>query len=349
VIHDPAATGRLAAISIFRNDVATDTASGRNAVDPTGKNRANGFTVDDIVLMGNYESASEYAGASLTLGNPAEISVSRNWYAFYRDFTNWYTGDPLAPDWNAFRRAFAPGRMVRMRMASGLLHFSTIRGVTEPVGAQDPMITLDTAVPADCAVNGTGGWVAPVSTIHYFVRNAPAAERAADAAATSGPMAQLIREEVQPGDKATPLFAVVNGRGAGTRVILDYVVGFNLEFTSTAGTGPNQPDQYLPGASRPQAPDNDDVDPPTAAEMAADTVALNANPERARSAVIDIAVRTPDQDPTFPWVMDDGQNCTRLRCFQVFAPTGNPDVGPAARVRRMRTEVFLPNIANEGY
>jgi hypothetical protein len=304
-------------------------------------------------LLGNYESASEYAGASMTLGNPNEVSVSSNWYAFQRDFSTWYRESPAQIDMVAFRQAFPQGRLLRMRMPSGLLHFSTVRSVTAPIDGENVRITLETAIPADCSLNATGGWIAPVNAIRYFVRNAPAAELAPEALATTGPMAQLIREEVQPGDKVTPLFPVVNGRGAGTRVVLDYIVGFNLEFTSTQPTAPGLPDQYGPGQAAPQAPDNDNT-PPTEGEITAATDAVNLNPERVRSVVIDIAVRTPESDPTFPFTLNDGDNCRRMRCFQVFAAPPRDDAnnvisGPAARVRRVRAEVFLPNIANEGY
>ena len=254
----------------------------------------------------------------------------------------------------AFNRAFPEGRMLRMRMPSGLLHFSTIASVTPSVDGENIKIALDTAMPADCALNATGGWIAPVNTIRYFVRNAPAAELPAEAAETTGPMAQLIREEVQPGDKVTPLFPVVNGRGRG------HARGPRLRRrvqprVHEHAADPARPArmQYTPGQALPQAADNDHT-PPSASDNTAATIAINAFPERLRSVVVDIAVRTPESDPTFPFALDDGENCTRMRCFQVFAAPSRDEAngvvaGPAARVRRVRAEVFLPNIANEGY
>jgi hypothetical protein len=158
--------------------------------------------------------------------------------------------------------------------------------------------------------------------MHYFVRNATGDE-APRFVGTTGANGQLVREEVDPGDKVTP-FAV--GGVATPRVILDYVVGFNLSFTMTAETPMGAPDAFAPGVFTNVA------------------ATVNANPQLIRAVRIDLAVRTPEQDPTLsplPW---DAARCTGMRCFQVF--TDRPG---ASRIRRMRAEVLVPNVAFEGY
>jgi hypothetical protein len=131
-------------------------------------------------------------------------------------------------------------------------------------------------------------------------------------------VAQLLRQEVLPTDKITPLA----NNPAPTRAVLDYVVGFNLAFTLNGAKVPLGPDNYTPSNST----NNDAV--------------VNVNTEKIRAVTIDLAVRGPLQDPSLPWTQ---AGCANMRCFQVSGAPG------AARVRRMRAEVFVPNIAYENY
>jgi hypothetical protein len=102
---------------------------------------------------------------------------------------------------------------------------------------------------------------------------------------------------------------VVGGAPVDDRAILDYVVGFNVDF-------------------RMGAVDTVNWQPALAA-------VVNANPEQVRSVIIDIAVRTPEQDPHMLY-----QNDGALRSFKVFE-----NVPGAARVRRVSAEVLIPNVA----
>jgi hypothetical protein len=77
-----------------------------------------------------------------------------------------------------------------------------------------------------------------------------------------------------------------------------------------------------------------------------DVTTINNFPERIRSVQIDLAARTPQQDPSLTW---SRTNCSQLHCFQIFPSTGSAARPGAARVRRMRAEVFVPNVAFEGY
>jgi len=339
-VHNPALSGSLAAISRFVNNIPTAAGPATN-VDASGqgRNRAFGFTVDELTLFGNYATAAEYNGVTLMPAND-EVAISDNWHAFHVDFTNWALDpSPQVLDFDAvaFARAFTVGRLLRLRTTSGLLHFAVISGVTAPnpdlATGTDVRVRFAPAVPPACAAQVTGGQVAPVNAIRYIVRNATADSLDDDRQAGAfGPRAHLLRQEVEPGDKATLLGA----DPANNRVILDYVVGFNVDFTMTNARLLGETDEYLPGVT------TTTTIPPDMRE--ADQVRINNNPERIRSALIELAVRLPEHDVNFQF-----RRCTPtgtppdLCSYQVFDRAG------AARVRRMRAEVFLPNVAQEGY
>jgi len=147
-LDDQANSGRLGAFSRFTNDVLITAAN--SGVDPTGNNRANGFTVDDVVMFGNYETASEYPG--LQLISPTQIAVSQRWQSFQRDFTDWYTATPTGFNAAAFNDAFTVGRTIRIQTIKGLRHFAVITAVNAPVSPTAPVfISFNPAVPVTCA------------------------------------------------------------------------------------------------------------------------------------------------------------------------------------------------------
>jgi hypothetical protein len=152
-----------------------------------------------------------------------------------------------------------------------------------------------------------------------------------------------VRTEVLPGDKLTPM-NIPNTTRPDRRTILDYVVGFHLAFTMTADTDEGAPDDYAVGALPlgtmiAAGPFGTTVGSTTNSPAA--VAEATGHPERVRAVSIDLAVRTPEQDPRFPW---SAGLCAEMRCFRVFS-----DRDGAARVRRMRAEVFLPNVAGAGY
>jgi prepilin-type N-terminal cleavage/methylation domain-containing protein len=330
-LDDANNSGRLAAFSRWDDNVIISSANNNTGIDPTGTNAANGFSADNLTLFGNYETSAEYPG--VTLIDSTHIAVDQDWHAFQRDFTFWYNGNPGMYDQAAFNEAFRVNRLIRIQTTRKLRHFAQIVRLTHPGGGggqlaeDDVLIEFSPALPSNCLSDVNGGWVAPVSAIRYFVQNAPTtgpeAERFAN---TTGPIAQLIRREVWPTDKVTPLAE----NPGNTRAVLDYVVAFNLDFTMNGNTNAGERDLYPPGL-------------PTTRWQAS---AVNATPERIRAVSIDLAVRTPEQDPTLPWTQ---AGCANLRCFQVFPSTGSGARRGSARVRREHAEVFVPNVAFEGY
>jgi prepilin-type N-terminal cleavage/methylation domain-containing protein len=319
-LHDPSGSGNLAGVSLFADNINEDSAI--TGLDPTGNNPAQ-FSADEIVLMGNYATAAEYPGIELI--DPDTIGIDQDWHGFTRDFTNLSSG---LFDGALFREAFKVGRMIRIKTTRGLKHFALITAVTEPgQGTQGPdddaLVSFSPAVPTVCVSDVDGGWVAPVSTVRYMVRDLATGAKDVRFPAINGPVAQLLRREAVPTDKASPLDPNLPDRS-----VLDYVVAFNLSFQSSQGN--------------PQLYDRSNVSTYTITGPNAEQLVRN-NPEWIRSINIDLAGRSPQQDATLPF---DATLCADLRCFQVFDVDEQPG---AARVRRVRAEVFIPNVAFENY
>jgi prepilin-type N-terminal cleavage/methylation domain-containing protein len=318
--HQPSpGSGALAAISLFTDNACNADASCVNVHAGINGNITNGFTADNLVLIGNYETSSEYPNVQLVTSTT--VSVGRSAHSYQTDFTQWWSqGDTTLPDTDAFKRAFAPGRMIRIRTTSGLQHYARVinGGVADQTGTNDARVSFDTAIPPGCQAGTDGAWIAPISALRYYARNDPTPPNPNP----RGPMAQLVREEVQANDKVTPLALTDPTNLAytytNTRVVLDYLVSFNLGFVVNTA---NPVDVYNAG--------NDTA--------AANTV--NGTPERVRAVTIELSARSPDDDRALA-----PGGCANLRCFQVTA--GRP---AAARVRTLRAEVFVPNVAFESY
>ena len=205
-------------------------------------------------MFGNYETSAEYPG--VTVIDADTIALDQDWHSFQRDFTFWYNGNAGTYDQSAFNEAFRVGRLIRIQTTRKLRHFATITAITHPgTGGQnaqdDVLIDFTPAIPSGCLSDVNGGWIAPVSAIRYFVQNAPTGfEVRALRATDRRPIAQLIRREVLPTDKVTPL---ANNPG-NTRAVLDYVVAFNVAFTMNGGDGARRSRQLRAGCRRRSSP-----------------------------------------------------------------------------------------------
>jgi hypothetical protein len=118
---------------------------------------------------------------------------------------------------------------------------------------------------------------------------------------------------------------MASGAVLETRTVLEWAVHFDVDaMVETAAVG---------AASLPVRVDD-----------AAAAAALTANPQRVRSLHIEIAARTPEQDPRFPWV-DPASDPTAppLARFRVFAARDG-----AARVRSASAEITLMNLVYRG-
>jgi hypothetical protein len=227
------------------------------------------------------------------------------WQSFQRDFSEW-TGTNVANcNLAAFQSAFPEGRLVRLHAQNGTFYYSRIASTTCLGGATGAAtITLKDAVPPIC--NMSGGWIAPVNTMFYRVVDAESGEDDALKRVTV-----LRRSEVTPETRTNLLIGVVGVDQVSIedRALLDYVVRFNVDFLAAFDGKVSHV-------------------PMTEAEW-------QANPERIRGVVLELAVRTPQAEPEFTANVPTA-------AFKMLAGQGTG----AARIRRMRAELLLPNIAN---
>jgi prepilin-type N-terminal cleavage/methylation domain-containing protein len=313
--------GWIAGVSSFRNDAAP------NLVDPTGNNAANGFVNDEITLVGNYATSNEYPGINLVRPGNDRLTININpastWHSIQQDF-GWAANGVATPVINQqlVQQAFPLGGLIRIQTKSLRRHFATINQVSQVAGnviqlGFDPPLRDE-----ECLDDVDGGWVAPLQVIRYGAGTSPANTIQSDRA--TGVIAQLVRTHRDPRAMDTLM------PGGITRVVLDYLAAFDLSFTMTPqnGNANDFADNYVIGSFSPNNTNNQ--------------VTVNQQPQLIRAITVTLAVRAASTDPGMRFY-----NCQNLRCFQLTNVAGGG--GQAARVRVLRSEVYLPNIANESY
>lgn len=283
---------------------------------------------DGIRFVGNYATSGTYlaVGTNATGGS---IRLQTTWQAFRRDFGA--PAEPAAPfDSATFESVFATTRLLHIESAQGLHFFSRISGVSS--STQDVTLATPLPVGTSCLPGlADGAQVTPLTRIEYRVVDPAAAgltalvsgNPAAAQLGTTGPV--LVRREL-PFNSDTPIAGT-------TRVVLEYVADFHLEFIVDMATGPtNAPDLQTIGVPG-QAPSN----------------ILNANgtgnPERVRSILVTVAARTAMVDRRFPFVAGRASRNVPLTRYAVTSTAAD---APSARVRSITTEIFLPNVASRG-
>lgn len=279
-------------------------------MDPGGR-YANTLPSDTLVLLGNYMSAAQYPGLRFLPGTPARVFIDSSWYSFRRDFTNWGDGSFNAA---AFNAVFAVGRPVRLTTAGRRKHFALIAAATAPAGGVvDPSITINPAVPSGCRSDMVGGTIAPLQSVRYaVVAGADGTEQHPNETRP-----QLRRQEWDF-DQDQPV------AGAEDSVVLEFVVEFDVNFIGS-NTLRAQPDQIAWG--------NFDA-----------LAAPGAIVDDLRMARVSLAARSPTIDPTFQPVMVAGADPLQPFGRFVVDTAGQPVTG-AARVRRLRADIFLGNMA----
>jgi len=291
----------------------TKNAAKPSKLDPNGLNAAakdkNGtdefFSVDQVWLTGNYVTSGEYPNISVS-SDGLTVSIPMGWQSFQRDFSEWSGGTAGSCNETVFRAAFPVDRLVRLHAQNGTYSYATVAGA-DCVGdaTKTATVTLRNSVPTNC--NMEGGWIAPVSTMFYRVEDADPVRAEDDAL---GRTTVLRRTEVKPDDRLKPV-ETQGGVRIEDRSLLDYIVRFKVDFLMLDPPGDTRI-SYVPM---------------TQAEW-------TTSPQRARAAIIDLAVRTPQQESDFV------QNVPTA-AFKIFQPGRG-----AARVRRMHAEVLMPNVAN---
>jgi prepilin-type N-terminal cleavage/methylation domain-containing protein len=316
----------------FLDNPATDF----QLIDPNDQH--GGVQADRIVLTGDYVTRGDYLISGLDNAGTTAYFQS-NWQAFRRDFTNWWK-DPPAPETingTDFSAAFQTNRWMRLQNQQGFKFFVPITASgTDNSVPPLAQVTFAGALPIGnpCVGGFMGGAkAAPLSMIRYRLAQAAATgPNAAVDAVIKGNNIQLVREEIDPVNSTNPLDPTQSALMANTRrqTLLDYVVHFDVDFvidarTRSAGTPPClvRYDDGLPS--------------PNAAACAN----VGFAPERIRAAIVTLSARTPEQDPRFIWLARTaGQPLTRYQF--------NPALPGAARVRTLRAEILVPNVAQPG-
>ncbi len=296
----------------------------------------NGAKADRIRLVGNYATGDGYLATGVD-GTGSTLFLQRQWQAFRRDFgVQSGPGSAQFPyDPDRFQDVFRPGRFLHITTQQNRHFFVRITGV-DPVQASisfTPSIGVGGACLGGLA---DGAIVAPLVRLEYAVvdltadatlgsRLAPPGGRVAPAADFLGRSnVQLIRREVAFDGAATPV--------PGTeRVVLEYVAFADYRFVVDQETNTGRPPNLV-----------------TLAGAAAQAYLQN-NPEDARSVIVTLAARTAEQDPRFPWVPSGAGNPplgVPPSRYRVHA--GGGGFQGAARVRSLRAEIVLPNLAHRG-
>lgn len=257
---------------------------------------------DDVWLTGNYVSSGEYPNISVS-ADGLTVTIPMGWQSFQRDFAEWNGVSAGQCSEAVFQTAFAVGRLVRLHAMNGAYFYSRVASAA-CVGdsTASAVLTLRDAVPPICSMDG--GWIAPVNTLRYHMVDSTAAEDDANQRNVV-----LRRTEVDPTNRVAKLTATVGANlvDIDDRLLLDHIVRFRVDFLLAEG----QKISFIPM---------------TQAEVLAD-------PHRIRGVALDVAVRTPYQEPEFT------ADVPRA-AFRLYTGLG------AARVRRMRSELLLRNIAD---
>lgn len=291
----------FSAIDAYEDDELTGTNLMPNRV-------VNGVSADRLVITGNFMTSDTYSAVGLDAVG-ASLILNSATQGFRRSF-----GVPFNPA--RFAAVFQPGRMLHITGVDGNHFFALIAGTNPGLF----LVNLAAAFP----VNGgcpsgllAGAAVAPLARIEWAVRDranlptalldnlAPLDEATANL--TGRTETYLIRREVN--------FAGGAPINNTTRAVLEYVADFNLQFFADTAVG-GAPPAILPVTQ----------------------AQVTAAPQSVISVFTTLSVRTPSQDPRFPFVARAaGAPLTR---YQV-----NDTLPGAARVRSARQEIYIPNVA----
>ena len=309
------AGNRIAGIMQYNADFPGQLLSG---LDPALRYSADAnVRADRVWLLGNFETSSMYQGVDFDPTTPATVTLTtQTTYAARRDFGAWQLGTPAILDAAAFNAAFRINRPIVIGAPNGTRHFALPTAISTLGFAAGTGIVFNIDPPATgplgvCQLGG--GWIAPLEVIEYQVLpidsagTAAAARNAALRLDAADPVPQLHRREID-------LTTGAPMAGGEDRVVLEYVVAFRLGFINDAGTLTNQ--------------DQDNI------SWVENSGNANINPETIRAVRVLLAARSAGQDVNFAL----GQN--PLQSFQM-----DRNRRGAARVRSMRADIFIPNLA----
>jgi prepilin-type N-terminal cleavage/methylation domain-containing protein len=305
---------RLVPVTIRDNDTGSRAALATYAAAGSNTTQA-----DRLDLVGNFVTSDAYIVRSIDNGG-VTVRLRTDWQGFRRTFSD-VVADPAGNTFDnaLFQQVFAPGRMLHLRTTAGGHIFTTVSAANVTgvgVNAQ-ATITVTPAVQVGSICNpgfGEDALIAPIGEVSYYLSTTATDLPPVRDPAVTGPNTILVREE----RNMTSGLTLPNGR----RSILEFAVHFDVDAVvdnAPLGNPPNL--QQL----------ND----------AAAATAVQTTPSRVRTLIVEVAARTPIQDPDFPWVARaPGAPLSRFRVFS--------NRRGAARVRSSRIEVTLFNVIFRG-
>jgi prepilin-type N-terminal cleavage/methylation domain-containing protein len=300
----------------------------------------NVLRTDRLVLNGNYASSDAYLIDPSYDAATGVIALQPGHESFIRSFTT--TANDSAPP--TFSRArfdavFTDQRLVRIEhMQSGRVFFRRVtgRGTVGSGTDQTGSLTLDTPLPTHCFTPSEVA-ISPVVRIRYQVES-PSDSRADfglgyddGSGNVASERTMLVRRELDTTSAATSdTMTPVPG---SARVVLDYAV----EFRVNAWYDDRSPDTDTRPLLR------------YASESIASgalTVANVSNnlPHRLRSAVVTLSARAPEADGRLGCLARPSLNVP-LPTFRLPAVESEGDFARCARVRSLKAEIFMPNMA----
>lgn len=311
---------RAGAIALHARNTPDNVTSG---IDPGNVFAGNAnVRVDRLVLLGNYETSASYP-ATFTASQPGTVTLTAaaGDYTALRDFGDWANGAPAQLDEPSLQAAFAIGRPIVIEGAGGMRHLALTMGINSGNFGTGGGIALT------FAPNATGpagacplqnGWVAPLQSVEYTVQSAASAGTTA-AATNAGLLLDPNETLPQLHRREFDLLTDAPRAGGEDRAILDYVVAFHVDFIVDGATVAKN--------------DDDSIDWVAEAGTAQATAA--ANPETIRGARILLAARASGHDREL--------SAVGVGPLQVFRLNNARRGG--ARVRTLRADVFIPNLA----
>ncbi|MEY4512861.1 MAG: hypothetical protein RLZZ450_4983 [Pseudomonadota bacterium] len=285
----------------------------------TNKTRA-----DTVDLWGNFATADAYLVNPNTTTNAgtAVITFQTGSEAFRRSFFDPPSGGGVYV-FNATRFAavFAQNRMVRIEHNGRYFYRDIVS-----VNAGTPSVTL-ASLPSCFEPTG---WSAIAPMVHYQYR--VESDAAADLTRLKVPAANamlgsrrtmLVRREWRDGTSATTPEANTS------HLLLDYAVEFAVDAVINTTVAPARPAWDF-------------------SRNAAVTTQSTNGPAAFRSLLVTLTARSPETDPKLPTMARTTFNNANafnspLMMFRVIDPA-QPTIVMNARVRTLRSEIFLPNL-----
>ncbi|MET0286231.1 MAG: prepilin-type N-terminal cleavage/methylation domain-containing protein [Polyangiales bacterium] len=296
---------------------------------------------DDLTMFGNFATPDAYLADSHA-STASVITLQADREAFRRSFfTPSANNAPAVSAPAEFENVFRPGRMLRVEVGGHFFFRQISARQWVPPGV--PTITLATALPT-CAENTQWMAVAPVSRIHYGLESDLTADFSrlrGDASLPGSRRAMLVRREETTNSlppPAAPQIATGGFSGSviaipnSARVVLDYAVEFGISAVRNTNTVVGGRPVWQHAI--------------TPAEMEA----LNRSPGDFRSLIVTISSRASEVDPRLGPVGGTRRMPATnilgdpLLTFNVIDPNFSALTTLQARVRTMRSEIFLHNL-----